>query len=92
MFHKDSRSFTEFSSEKLLKLMYVLKLFLAGFILPFICTEIKLWTSLIPQPMKKRKSISQPAPFMNKTLRSALYKKRMTHNKFLKDKSNKNCL
>jgi hypothetical protein len=29
---------------------------------------------------------------MNKTLRSALYKKRMTHNKFLKDKSNKNCL
>jgi hypothetical protein len=23
-------------------------------------------------PMKKRKSISQPAPFMNKTLRSAL--------------------
>ena len=41
-------------------------------------------------PMKKRKSISQPAPFMNKTLRSAVYKKRMTHNKFLKDKSNKN--
>jgi hypothetical protein len=38
------RSFTEFSSEKFLKLMYVLKLFLAGFILPFICTEIKLWT------------------------------------------------
>jgi hypothetical protein len=27
---------------------------------------------------------------MNKTLRSAVYKKRMTHNKFLKDKSNKN--
>ena len=41
-------------------------------------------------PMKKRKSISQPVPFMNKTLRSAVYKKRMTHNKFLKDKSNKN--
>jgi hypothetical protein len=40
--------------------------------------------------MKKRKSISQPAPFMNKTLRSAVYKKQMTHNKFLKDKSNKN--
>ena len=40
-------------------------------------------------PMKKRKSISQPAPFMNKTLNSAVYKKRMTHNKFLKDKSNK---
>jgi lipopolysaccharide/colanic/teichoic acid biosynthesis glycosyltransferase len=35
-------------------------------------------------------SISQPAPFMNKTLRSAVYKKRMTHNKFLKDKGNKN--
>jgi hypothetical protein len=31
-------------------------------------------------PMKKRKSISQPAPFMNKTLRSAVYKKRMTDN------------
>jgi hypothetical protein len=41
-------------------------------------------------PMKKRKSISQPAPFMNKTLRSAVYKKRMTHNHFLKDKSKKN--
>ena len=27
----------------------LLKLFLVGFILPFICTEIKLWTSLIPQ-------------------------------------------
>ena len=26
---------------------------------------------------------------MNKTLRSAVYKKRMTHNTFLKDKSNK---
>ena len=37
-------------------------------------------------PMKKRKSISQPAPFM----RSAVYKKRMTHNTFLKEKSNKN--
>jgi hypothetical protein len=34
-------------------------------------------------PMKKRN-------FMNKTLRSAVYKKRMTHNKFSKDKSNKN--
>jgi hypothetical protein len=41
-------------------------------------------------PMKKRKSISQPALFMNKTLRSAVYIKRMTHDKFLKDKSNKN--
>jgi hypothetical protein len=27
---------------------------------------------------------------MNKTLRSAVYKKRMTHNTFLKDKRNKN--
>ena len=41
-------------------------------------------------PMKKRKSISQPGPFMNETPRSTVYKKRMTHNKFLKDKSNKN--
>jgi hypothetical protein len=42
-------------------------------------------------PMKKGKSMSQPAPFMNKTLRSAVYKKkRMTHNTFLKDKSKKN--
>ena len=41
-------------------------------------------------PMKKRKSISQPAPFMNKTLRSSVHKKRMTHNKFLIDKSKKN--
>jgi hypothetical protein len=69
-----------FSSEKFLKLLYVLKLFLARFILPFICTEIKLWTSLIPQ--LKFKTFIQ--------LRSAVYKKRMTHNKFLKDKSNKN--
>ena len=29
--------------------------------------------------MKKKKSISKSAPFMNKTLRSAVYKKRMTH-------------
>jgi hypothetical protein len=29
-------------------------------------------------PMKKRKAISHPAPFMNKTLRSTVYKKRMT--------------
>ena len=27
-------------------------------------------------PMKKGKSMSQPAPFMNKTLRSAVYKKK----------------
>ena len=40
-------------------------------------------------PMKKRKSISHPIPFINKTLRSAVYIKRMTHTKVLKIKVTK---
>ena len=40
--------------------------------------------------MKKRRSIVAPAPFMNKDLRSAIYKKRMYHNRFLKNKSDAN--
>ena len=41
-------------------------------------------------PMKKRKTAPKPAPFMNKELRKAVYKKRMLHNTFLKCKSDKN--
>jgi hypothetical protein len=33
-------------------------------------------------PLKKRKPVQTPAPFMNKTLRKEIYKKRMLHNKF----------
>jgi hypothetical protein len=32
--------------------------------------------------LKKRKPVQTPAPFMNKTLRKEIYKKRMLHNKF----------
>jgi len=38
-------------------------------------------------PMKKRRSIITPAPYMNKELRGAIYKKKMYHNKFLQNKS-----
>jgi hypothetical protein len=31
-------------------------------------------------PLKKRKPVQTPAPFMNKTLRKEIYKKRMLHN------------
>jgi hypothetical protein len=41
-------------------------------------------------PMKRRKAVPKPAPFMNKELRKAVYKNRMLHNKFLKCKSDKN--
>ena len=40
--------------------------------------------------MKRKKAVPKPAPFMNKELRKAVYKKRMLHNKFLKRKSDKN--
>ena len=33
-------------------------------------------------PLKKRKPVQTPAPFMNKTLRKEIYKKRMFHNIF----------
>ena len=33
--------------------------------------------------MQKRKAVPKLAPFMNKELRKAVYKKRMLHNKFL---------
>jgi hypothetical protein len=52
-------------------------------------TSFKVGSAIFVKHVE-RKSISQPAPFMNKTLRNAVYKKRMTHNEFLKDKSNKN--
>jgi hypothetical protein len=41
-------------------------------------------------PLKKRKPVQTPAPFMNKTLRKEIYKKRMLHNKFLKNRSKVN--
>ena len=41
-------------------------------------------------PLKKRKPFQTPAPFMNKTLRKEIYKKRMFHNKFLKNRSKVN--
>jgi hypothetical protein len=37
--------------------------------------------------LKKRKPAQTPAPFMNKTLRKEIYKKRMLHNKFWKNRS-----
>jgi hypothetical protein len=37
-------------------------------------------------PLKKRKPVVNPAPYMNKELRQAIYKKRMYHNKFIKYK------
>jgi hypothetical protein len=41
-------------------------------------------------PLKKRKPVVNPAPYMNKELRQVIYKKRMYHNKFIKYKSDKN--
>ena len=40
--------------------------------------------------MKKRKDTPKPAPFMNRELRKAVYKKRTLHNKFLKSKTDQN--
>ena len=41
-------------------------------------------------PIKQRKPIQTPAPYMNSNLRNAIYKKRMYHNKFLKNKADAN--
>jgi hypothetical protein len=41
-------------------------------------------------PLKKRRYITHPAAFMNKGLGQEIYKKCMLHNKFLKQKTNKN--
>ena len=41
-------------------------------------------------PMKKRKTVHKPVPFMNQQLRKAIYKKQMLHNKYLHLRSNKN--
>ena len=41
-------------------------------------------------PLKSRKTLPKPAPFMNSVLRKAVYKKKMLHNKYLKHRSNKN--
>ena len=38
-------------------------------------------------PIKRRKQIPQPTPFMNKQLRQAIYKNRMLHNTFIKWKN-----
>ena len=38
-------------------------------------------------PIKRRKHIPQPAPFMNKQLKQAIYKNRMLHNTFIKCKN-----
>lgn len=41
-------------------------------------------------PIKKRKPCQKPAPFINKELRSVIYKKRQLHNKYKKYKSKQN--
>jgi hypothetical protein len=41
-------------------------------------------------PIKKRKPVAYPVPYMNLNLRNAIYKKKMYHNKFLKQKTVKN--
>ena len=41
-------------------------------------------------PMKKKKAINKPAPFMNQTLRREIYKKKMAYNKYQKCKSKTN--
>jgi hypothetical protein len=41
-------------------------------------------------PIKKRKPVAYPVPYMNQNLRNAIYKKKMYHNKFLKQKTDKN--
>lgn len=41
-------------------------------------------------PIKKRKPVVTPAPYMNKNLRNAIYKKRMFHNKYLKNRNDAN--
>ena len=41
-------------------------------------------------PIKKRKSVAYPVPYMNQNLRNGIYKKKMYHNKFLKQKTDKN--
>lgn len=41
-------------------------------------------------PIKQRKILPQQIPYMNKQLKSAVYKKRMLHNKFQKINSKKN--
>ena len=41
-------------------------------------------------PIKKRKPVAYPVPYMNQNLRNAIYKKKMYHHKFLKQKTDKN--
>ena len=41
-------------------------------------------------PIKKRKPVAYPVPYMNQNLRNVIYKKKMYHNKFLKQKTDKN--
>ena len=41
-------------------------------------------------PMKQRRSIITPAPYMNKELRGAIYKKTNYNSKFLQNKSDAN--
>jgi len=41
-------------------------------------------------PLKQRKVLNKPVPFMNKALKQAIYFKRMLLNKFNKNKTSKN--
>lgn len=41
-------------------------------------------------PIKQKRPVAKPAPFMNKTLKQAIYKKRMLQNKYFKCKNAKN--
>ena len=41
-------------------------------------------------PIKKRKPVAYPVLYLNQNLRNAIYKKKMNHNKFLKQKTDKN--
>jgi hypothetical protein len=41
-------------------------------------------------PIEKRKPVAYPVPYMNQNLRNVIYKKKMYHNKFLKQKTDKN--
>ena len=41
-------------------------------------------------PMKKKKPVDKPVPFMNKNLKRAIYKKRMSFNKYNRCKNKQN--
>jgi hypothetical protein len=53
-------------------------------------SEIFLDTANRHAPVKKKHVLQQPVPFMNKTLKQAIFKKRMLQNKYNFCKSSKN--